>query len=53
MAEVCGRYIGSGALTVRPGLFLFGDRETIDELAGDVLKAPYLNGFGKEKRGVV
>ncbi|MGR8949129.1 MAG: replication-relaxation family protein [Gammaproteobacteria bacterium] len=53
MAEVCGRHIGSGALAVRPGFFLFSDRETLKGCASDALNAPYLNGFGKEKRGAI
>jgi len=53
MAEVCGRFINSGELQARPGLFLFFDQQTIADHVGDVLVAPFLNGVGNDRRGVV
>lgn len=53
MADVCGRYIGSGKLHARPGLFLFYNRQTITDHDGDVLDTPFLNGVGKEKKELV
>jgi hypothetical protein len=47
MAQVCAAHVCSGAHSVRPGLFLFTDRETLSEHDNNPLAVPYLNGAGK------